>query len=166
MNKFFRKGRGLPPIVIQWLKIMKLTFLFLLAGLLQVSASVYSQNTRLKLEMRDARVLEVLEEIEQQSEFRFAYSSQYIDVNRTVSVRINGKTIQETLDQLFEGTDVKYAINDRHILLYPKKMESESISLQQSQVSGKVTDKNGNPVPGVTVVVKGTTTGTITDLDG
>ncbi len=166
MNNLIKKGRGLPPKVLQRLKIMKLTFLFLLAGLIQVSASVYSQSTRLKLEMRSVRVLEVLEEIEQQSEFRFAYSSQYIDVNRTVSIRIDGKTIQETLDQLFEGTDVKYAINDRHILLYPKKMESESISLQQSQVSGKVTDQNGNPVPGVTVVVKGTSTGTITDLEG
>jgi TonB-linked SusC/RagA family outer membrane protein len=150
---------------------MKLTFLFLLVGLIQVSASVYSQSTKLSLEMRDAKVSEVLDAIESQSEFRFAYSPGYINLNREVSVNINEKTIEESLKLIFTGTGVEFGIHDRHIILYPEEMnekEAESVKAadQQNSVSGTVTDNSGQPLPGVTVVVKGTTLGTVTDVDG
>ena len=103
-----------------------LTILFLFIGLMQVSTSVYSQTTKLTLEMRNKKVVEVLEEIEKQSEFRFAYSSEYFDMNREVTVELNEKSIDETLQALFAGTGVKYAVNDRHILLYLKELESET----------------------------------------
>lgn len=146
---------------------MKLTFLFLLAGFLQLSASVYSQNTKLTLDMRNARVVDVLEEIEGQTEFRFAYSSEYIDLNRRVTVSVDKKSIQETLHQLFDETGVTFTVTDRHILLIPGRMISETVSGQQPlAVTGTVTDTKGIPLPGVTVVIKGTTTGTITGFDG
>ncbi|MGM0621737.1 MAG: SusC/RagA family TonB-linked outer membrane protein [Bacteroidota bacterium] len=150
---------------------MKLTFLFLLVGLMQVSASVYSQSTKLSLEMRNAKVSEVLDAIESQSEFRFAYSPGYIDLDREVSVDINEKTIEESLNVIFTGTGVEFGIHDRHIILYPEEMnekEAEAVKAadQQSSVSGTVTDGSGQPLPGVTVVVKGTTLGTVTDGDG
>jgi len=123
---------------------MKLTFLFLVAGLMQVSASLYSQTTKLTLEMRNQRVVDVLETIEQQSEFRFAYSSEYINLNRRVSLTVNEKSIEETLQLLFKDAGITYVINDRHIMLYPQKMESESASgQQQKSVSGRVTDNSG-----------------------
>ncbi|HOI47920.1 MAG TPA: carboxypeptidase-like regulatory domain-containing protein, partial [Prolixibacteraceae bacterium] len=146
---------------------MKLTFLFLVAGLMQVSASLYSQTTKLTLEMRNQRVVDVLETIEQQSEFRFAYSSEYINLNRRVSLTVNEKSIEETLQLLFKDAGITYVINDRHIMLYPQKMESESASgQQQKSVSGRVTDNSGAPLPGVTVVVKGTSVGTTTGANG
>ncbi|MEN8118312.1 MAG: TonB-dependent receptor [Bacteroidota bacterium] len=148
---------------------MKLTFLFLIIGLIQVSASVYSQTTKLTLEMRNIKVVEVLEEIERQSEFRFAYSSELIDTERRVSVDINKKNIEKTLGVIFEGTGVIYAVHDRHIMLYPKEMESNyetETAAQQTSISGKVIDEAGEPLPGVTVLVKGTTTGTVTNMDG
>ncbi|MCD6366769.1 MAG: SusC/RagA family TonB-linked outer membrane protein, partial [Bacteroidales bacterium] len=147
---------------------MKLTALFLLIGLMQLSASVYSQTTKLTLEMHNKKVVEVLEQIEKQSEFRFAYSSELIDMNRRVSLDINEKNIDETLDVLFDGTSVKHVVHDRYIMLYPKEMDSfsESISSQQQTITGIVTDNSGQPLPGVTVVVKGTTNGTVTNSDG
>lgn len=144
---------------------MRLTFLFLFVGLMQVSASLYSQSTKLNLDLRNTRVSDVLEAIENQSEFRFAYSAEYIDVNRKVSVDVKGKNIEQTLSVLFEGTNVKYSINDRHILLFQEGM-NPSGAKQQKSVSGKVTDASGLPMPGVSVAVKGTTTGTITDSNG
>lgn len=144
---------------------MRLTFLFLFVGLMQVSASLYSQSTKLNLDLRNTRVSDVLEAIENQSEFRFAYSAEYIDVNRKVSVDVKGKNIEQTLSVLFEGTNVKYSINDRHILLFQEGMNPSGTN-QQKSVSGKVTDATGMPMPGVSVAVKGTSTGTITDSNG
>ncbi|HPJ79600.1 MAG TPA: carboxypeptidase-like regulatory domain-containing protein [Prolixibacteraceae bacterium] len=167
MKNFKWKGRGLPPYINKWFKVMKLTIFFMFLGLMQLSASVYSQNTRLTLDVKHARVIDVLEEIEEQTEFRFAYSSQYIDLNRRVTVAVDKKSIQETLHQVFDEAGVTFTVTDRQILLYPGKMVSESVSGQQPVVvSGKVTDSRGGALPGVTVVIRGTTTGTITDFDG
>ncbi|WP_346863215.1 TonB-dependent receptor [uncultured Draconibacterium sp.] len=165
MKKIRRSGRGLPPIWSKGIRIMKLTFLFLLIGLMHVTASVYSQSTKLTLEMRNKKVVEVLDEIERQSEFRFAYSSELIDMNRKVSVDLSEKKIEETLDVIFEGTGVTYVLHDRHIMLYPKEMNSR-LEGQQDAISGIVTDENKEPLPGVTVVVKGTTKGTVTNFEG
>jgi TonB-linked SusC/RagA family outer membrane protein len=134
-------------------------------GLMQVAASVYSQTTKLNLDLQNTRVADILDAIENQSEFKFAYSAQYIDVNRKVDVDIKDKSIEQALSILFEGKDVKYSINDRHILLYPSDMEQNSAQ-QSKAVTGKVTDASGATLPGVSVVVKGTTNGTITDING
>ncbi len=167
MKNFKWKGRGLPPYSNKWFKVMKLTIFFMFLGLMQLSASVYSQNTRLTLDVKNASVIDVLEEIEEQTEFRFAYSSQYIDLNRRVTVAVDKKSIQETLHQVFDEAGVTFTVTDRQILLYPGKMVSESVSGQQPVVvSGTVTDSRGGALPGVTVVIRGTTTGTITDFDG
>ena len=157
------------PIPLIWNKkcyrIMRLTFLFLFLGLMQVSASLYSQNTKLNLDFRNTRVVDVLEAIENQSEFRFAYSAEYIDMNRKVNVDVKGKNIEQALQLLFEGTNVKYSINDRHILLFQEGM-LPATSTQQKNITGKVTDSGGMPMPGVSVAIKGTTNGTITDTNG
>lgn len=151
----------------KFFRIMRLTFLFLFVGLMQVSASLYSQSTKLSLNFQDARVVDVMEAIEKQSEFRFAYSAEYIDINRKVSIAIKGKSIEQTLPILFEGAGVKYSINDRHILLSRADLKQNSTQQQQSKtVTGKVTDASGATVPGVSVVVKGTTNGNITDGNG
>ncbi|RIH65517.1 SusC/RagA family TonB-linked outer membrane protein [Mariniphaga sediminis] len=152
---------------------MKLTFLFLVAGLMQLSASVYSQTTRLSLDMEDAKVAEVLDAIENQSEFRFAYSPGFIDLDRKVTFKIQEKTIEESLTVIFAGTGVEFGVYDRHIILYPEAMYTNNLKVnnllvtgQQRSVSGKVTDFDGQPLPGVTVVVKGTTQGTVTNANG
>jgi TonB-linked SusC/RagA family outer membrane protein len=147
---------------------MKLTILFMLLGLMQISASVYSQTARLSLEMRNARVIDVLEQIEKQSEFRFAYSAALIDLERRVSVSINEKNIVETLDAVFAGTGIKHVTRDRHIMLYPEELDTPANTEEQQQktVSGKVTDSKGLALPGVTVLIKGTSNGTVTNNEG
>jgi TonB-linked SusC/RagA family outer membrane protein len=173
MKKIRITGKKIPSFWNKSLRLMKLTFLFLVVGLMQLSASVYSQSTKLSLEMRNAKVGEVLDAIEKQSEFRFAYSPGYIDLNREVSVDIREKTIDESLRVIFAGTNVEFGVFDRHILLYPESLNpgaemvvSHATGAQQRTVSGSVTDESGEPLPGVTVVVKGTTQGTVTNSDG
>ncbi len=168
MKKIRSSGRGLPPFWSNCFRIMKLTILFMMIGFIHVSASVYSQSTKLTIEMTNKKVIEVLEEIEKQSEFRFAYSTELIDVNRKVSVALDEKKIDEILDQIFTGTDVVYIMHDRHIMLYPKQIEDSvnSDSEQKKTISGKVTDSSGEPLPGVTVLIKGTVNGAVTNMDG
>ncbi len=171
MKKILIQGRGMPSFWSKSLKLMKLTFLFLMVGLMQVSASVYSQSTKLTLAMHNKKVVEVLDEIEKQSEFRFAYSSELIDMNRKVSVELNDQKINEILDVVFNGTDVNYVTYDRHIMLFPEELDSESagnisVRSEQQSVSGIVSDGGGQPLPGVTVLVKGTSNGTVTNTNG
>jgi TonB-dependent starch-binding outer membrane protein SusC len=168
MKKIRIRGSGQLSLWKKCFRLMKLTFLFMMMGLMQISANVYSQTAKLTLNMRNARVIDVLEQIEKQSEFRFAYSAALIDLERRVSVNINEKNIGETLDALFAGTGVKHVTYDRHIMLYPQELDAPSINevQQQKSISGKVTDEAGQPLPGVTLIVKGTTQGTVTNADG
>ncbi len=164
MKKNLRIRRILTPFLKSKIgKIMRLTFLFLLLGLLQLSASTYSQNTKLNLEFKDASVTEVLQAIESQSKYRFAYSSEFIDLDRKVNVKFENQTIGEILKEVFKDTNVKHEVEDRHIMLYTVQ---ENEVQQAKDVSGKVTDSSGYPLPGVSIVIKGTANGTITDFDG
>lgn len=154
---------------LKLLKIMRLTVFFLLVSALSVIAGeTYSQTKRLSLEMDHASIKDVLTEIEEQSEFYFLYSEKMIDVDRKVSVDIDNQDIKSTLNILFAGTNVKHVVKDRIIVLSSKDMlgESETLLPQENVVRGKVSDSGGQPMPGVTVTVKNTTRGTITNPDG
>src|SRR5690554_6890399 len=147
---------------------MKLTVFLLLLSVISVFASKsYSQTKVLDIDMKNSTVKEVLRNIEKQSEFVFMYSEKLIDVNHEVSVTVKNKKINEVLDELFAGTDVSYKVKDRFVLLTtPEVTGSDFMAQQQKLVSGKVTDSGGQPLPGVTVVVKGTTQGTVSDNEG
>lgn len=146
---------------------MKLTLMISLVAVLQTLAGVsYSQTTTLSINLKNATVQSVLQQVEDQSEFYFLYSRSLINVDRTVDVQLKDAKITEILDVVFAGADVAYKVDGRQIVL-SKKSESQAFEIQQAKtISGKVTDPDGGPLPGVTVVVKGTTTGTITDGDG
>jgi TonB-linked SusC/RagA family outer membrane protein len=113
-------------------------------------------------------VKEALETIEKQSEFFFLYSEKIIDVSREVNIQVQETTIDKILDIIFAGSDVNYAIKGRQIVLTSPETgnTSDSSSQQQKKVTGKVTDRLGNDLQGVTVAIKGTTTGVITDVKG
>ncbi|RIJ46370.1 SusC/RagA family TonB-linked outer membrane protein [Maribellus luteus] len=166
MKKIRIRGSGMPLTWKKCLNIMKLTFLFLLIGLMQVSASVYSQTTRLTLDMKKSRVIDVLDEIERQSEFRFAYSTETVNTERRVTLSVDEKSIEEALAIVFEGTGIRYVIDDRHIVLYQDMADNQNNAQQQDRVTGTVTDKKGEPLPGVSVIVKGTVNGTVTNANG
>jgi TonB-linked SusC/RagA family outer membrane protein len=146
---------------------MRMTLFLVLVFASQILANdLYSQQTKLNLTMSNTSLANVLDEIENQSEFYFLFNQSLIDMDRTVSVSVKNKSINEVLDVVFAGTDVKYVISDRQIVLNKNDKPDFFGVSQARRVSGKVTESNGQPLPGVTVVVKGTTVGTITDDDG
>ncbi len=146
---------------------MKLTLFILSISLVHVSASVYSQQTKLNVSLQNTSVREVLKLIEDQSDYYFLYKNEDIDVNRKVTLDVRDGSVEYLLDQIFKGTGVTYRVADRQIVLVNNDTGAFAAqSQQQKNVTGKVTDAEGKPLPGVTVVLKGTSAGAITDGNG
>ncbi len=155
------------PCMNQIFRIMKLTSFLLFAMFFQVSAGVFSQNNgQLSLKAEKESVSQILKLIEDQSEYRFLYNSSNIDVERKANINCSSKSIEEVLKLLFEGTDVKFRSFRSNYVLFTEDGNLPSSSQQAKPVSGRVTDTTGGVIPGVSVVVKGTTNGTITDANG
>lgn len=165
----FGRVRENPPLT-KWIRTMKLTCLLITFALVQVSAETYSQTKKLTINLKDAPLAVLFEEIEKTSEFNFFYDSSGLDLSKKVTVTAEDSNIETVLDMLFSDSDISYEIFDRYIILKSKEsvnIREEFIAQQQQgSVSGKVTDSNNQPLPGVTVVVKGTTQGTVTNADG
>ncbi len=151
-------------LVLQKLfRITKLTALLMLVAVVRVLAvSSYSEATRISLDMENASVKDVLYQIEDNSEFYFVYSNRLIDVERKVNIKLTNKKITDVLDELFKGENVRYTINDRQIILSPGEMNLKSgdVIQQARKVTGNVKSEDGEALPGVSVVVKGTSIGT------
>ena len=150
-------------------RIMRLICFFMFVMLLQVSASTYSQNTKLSLTGRNLTIEQALSQIEDQSDFSFFYNIKEVDLSKVVNLEVKNRSIEEVLNLLMEGTDMAYTINNKLIIIHKSKGASglSNFNLQQNKtVSGEVTSVQGEPIPGVTIVIKGTTNGTITGLDG
>lgn len=145
---------------------MKFTFLFLILGInLSYALNSYSQSTHLSLHLKDKSIKEVLHEIEKSSEFIFIYEDA-LDLNKKVSINAKSENIDIILDKLFASTDIKYMISDRQIAISKKGELTQFPSQQGIRVTGMVTDNFGDPLPGVVVVIRGTTQGTTSDVNG
>ncbi|MEL7585070.1 MAG: SusC/RagA family TonB-linked outer membrane protein [Prolixibacteraceae bacterium] len=143
---------------------MRLTvFLLCVTMMSGLATESYSQATKLTVVLNNTSIENVLREIENQSGYRFFYNGR-IDVEKRVSANFVDRNIDEVLDSVLEGTTITYEVVGRQIVL--SSAEKGAAIQQPAQVSGKVTNPEGEPLPGVTVIVKGTTRGTTTDLDG
>ncbi len=140
-------------------------FCFFLSVMQVMAVDSYAQMTRISIKANQERLENVLGRIEHESEFFFLYNKDLVDVEQKVSVDAQNETIKTILDEVLEGKDIAYTVFNRQIVLSNIDMINEMVG-QQKSVSGTVTDESGQPLPGVTVVVKGTTQGTVTNADG
>lgn len=124
---------------------------------------LYAQSQSFTIEMTNTTVKGVFDYIEANSEFVFLYDKNAINLNKQVNMNVKGRPIQDVLDEVLEGQDVVYEINDRQIAL--KKASTARATQQTIRIKGVVNDATG-PVIGANVVVKGTTNGVITGMDG
>lgn len=144
---------------------MKLSVLFLICSLsMTYAAESYAQKTMISLEVRNETVGTVLEKLKKESGFDFFFNNKHVDLKRIVSVSANNNNIFKILDQIFAGTNVKYSVLEKKIILSTEIVQG--IQQEQNKVTGIVKDANGEPVIGANVIVKGQSTGTITDIDG
>lgn len=163
-----KKGVWSCPVPKKALSIMKWSVFFFCLGIIQSWAvDSYSQQTRFSLKFEGTKLVQVLNAIENQSEFYFLYNENFVDVNRPVNVQVRDQKIDEVLKQVLEGTGISYSIHDRQIVLTQGSDPGISTGAQPARtVRGKVTGSAGDPIPGVSVSVRGTTAGTITDANG
>ncbi|MDR2918795.1 MAG: TonB-dependent receptor [Tannerella sp.] len=147
---------------------MKITAVLLLASAFCLFAeNTHSQNARVSIHQRNVQLENVLEEIENQTDYLFVYNKN-VDINRKVSVRESNKPLKNVLDNLFTGTDVSYAVEGSYIILSVGSKESSGgVSQQKRMIMGTITDASGEPIIGANVIEKGTpSNGVITDIDG
>lgn len=153
---------------------MKLTAFFSFLLFLSSWGTSLSQTTKLSLNLKNVPVQELIHQIEDQTEFYFLYQDDVFRNEQKVTIQTESESVESILQQMAEKTSVQYRIFERQIVLMPLGLtelpaglkNQLEIQQQKKDVSGSVKDSEGNSLPGVSVVVKGTTTGVITDMNG
>lgn len=149
---------------------MKLKTIIVLSALF-FAASTSLQAKKVSLNFNNAQFGKVLMAIKQQTGYELVYSDQVIDENKTVSIKAENVEVKEALTDLLNNTDVSYRIVNNKIYFIKKNTEDDnrtnaSEKSNKSIVTGNVTDENGEPMIGVSILVRGTRTGAITDVNG
>lgn len=141
------------------IKAMRL-FVSVLFSTIALSLSAQTQK-KISLQMENATVENILNEIERQTDYLFVCES--LDMSRRMSVDLKDKSVEEALSHIFDGTGVSWKVTGSNIYLFPKTEDKDRVS---DIVTGTVLDNFGEPLIGAAVLVKGTTIGAGTDLDG
>src|SRR4030042_6034825 len=122
-------------LLLKLLLIMKLTFALMFLTVLNLSATVYSQNTVISLAVNSGSFREIINAIEEQSEFKIFYKNEQINLDRKVTVGAKKATVSQILTDALEGTDIGYTMIDKVIVLAPV---NNKLINQQQVIKGKV----------------------------
>lgn len=146
------------------LMVMRLVFIMLFACFMHASATVYSQNSNFNLNLKNETVEDVIRLIEEKSEFSFFYRRNHLDLDRKVDLKISNGSIKDVLNGLFKDQNVAYELKQNKLILL--RQSKNALQSEIRKISGTVRDTKGELLPGVSVIVKGTTIGITTDVDG
>jgi TonB-dependent starch-binding outer membrane protein SusC len=144
------------------LLFMKVSFVFLFVTLLRITATSYSQDVNLTIDKQGATLREIFSDIESKSNYRFFYNDILTNIDQTVNISAVDEKLNSVLDQLLSESGLTYKIlNNNLVVISPK------VLLQQRKISGKIIDStNGEPLPGVNIMVENSTIGTNTNIEG
>ncbi len=143
------------------LRVMKIATLFIIVCTLNIQATVYSQNTKFSYDFRGKTVREVFTILEKNSNFRFFYNDNFNYIDEKVDIVVKNQNVEQILATMLSSSDMTYKVLENNlVVLTPLE------SMQVITVKGKVTDAAGEGLPGVNIILKGTTAGTTTDMDG
>ena len=154
--------RKLPrkPIVMKTLLAL---FLFMNVSVVSTYAQ---QQKKMDISVDKMPLIDVLVQIRQMSGFAFVYDSDAVKKAAPVSLKMKNVTVQEILDKCFAGTLFTYLMEDNLVIIKLQKSPVVGKQVENQKITGVVTDEKKMPLPGVTVVVKGVTLGTATDMNG
>lgn len=152
------------PVVFRILAVA--CFLWLTCGLRLSATAAQTLNSLITINQSNAELLNIMSDIEQQSDFLFVYNKD-VDVHRNASLNVENQPLGNVLSSLFGDMGIRYSVEGSYIMLSPARKAEARVVQQAITVTGKVMDGAFNePMPGVAIQVQGTTTGTVTDLDG
>lgn len=146
------------------LRVMKLCFVLMTVFCMSVAAKSFSQQQKISLDMREVKVIKLFKEIQKRADLYFIYNSEDINKLGKVSVEVKDKTVEFVLNHILADSDLKYTFEDNVIIISPSEKKKQVMKAEK--IKGVVVDNKGNPLPGVSVVIKGTQTGVSTDIDG
>ena len=145
-------------------RIMRISLFLLFVGVCQVMAEeADAQNAKIKISQSELTIKQLVKEIEAQTDYLVVYRDQDVDVNRTVSFQKKSASVSDYLKQVSESAGIEYQFENNYITLVSK----ENVVTQDGKIiTGKIVDENGEPIIGANVVEKGTSNGTMTDMNG
>lgn len=145
-------------------RIMRISLFLLFVCVCQLMAEeAGAQNAKIRISRNELTIKQLVKEIEAQTDYLVVFRDQDVDVNRTVSFQRKSAKVSDYLDQVSESTGIGYQFDNNYITLVQEK---QLVTQDKKRISGKIVDSTGEPVIGANIVEKGTTNGTITDLDG
>ena len=151
----------------QILRIMRLTVFFLLFIIFEAySVNSYSQNQKVRMNKGTATLAEIIRQIEKQTDYLFIYNEREVSLKRKVAISTPNGTVASLLMDALKGTEFSYTMEGKHIILTKKQAEGLTPTQHKKRVTGLVKEASGEVVVGCNVTVKGTTIGTITDING
>ncbi|MDP4184472.1 MAG: carboxypeptidase-like regulatory domain-containing protein, partial [Bacteroidota bacterium] len=154
---------------------MKVLFILLTVTFFSFASEVYSQVNNISFRLKHVNLMEIFDQIEKQSHMHIAYDVSSINVGRRINISVESVSVEDALKKALENTNLSYRIIDPYIIISKNRnkvkpcisMQSNKIAIEKNKsVVGKVIDTNGNLLPGVAIVIEGTTRGVITDVNG
>lgn len=143
---------------------MRISLILLFAVVLQLPAeNAHAQRTKATFSMSNVSIEQVLNKIEETSDYVFLYNNKTVQTSRIVSVKNTSGKIMDILDDIFQNSNITYTVMDKQIILSTKSIAQQD---PQIKVTGVVKDTRNEPLIGVNIKVKDTTNGAITDIDG
>lgn len=145
--------------------VMKFVVLMVLLPVITFAIPAYSQK-QIKMDVQGVSLEQVLKELQVQSGYYILYNKQDVQGVKNVSLKVDGSSVKEILELCLRNTSLQYAIEDQTILISLKKAGIEPEKKESVIIKGVVKDSKGSVLPGVTVIIKGTSVGTATGIDG
>lgn len=142
-------------------------YYFLLLFIASLSpCAAHAQSVSVNINLTDKPLSAFIQSIELQTDFKFFYEQQQVDVQQHITVNVQNVSINAALEQALKNTNITYTISEKRILLIQKQNSTSLQSDKMVEIKGQVTDKSGIPVIGANILVKGSNLGCITDIDG
>lgn len=160
---------GLFPMGKVWFKfwkIMRLQLLIIFVTLFQLHAETADSQERVSISFKDALIEEVIKEVETQSGYVVVYNNTLMKNMERVTVRLMNVNAKDALNEALKGSGLECKLVDGFLVISKKDGRDEVKKEVLRKIKGKVMDQQGGTLPGVTVLIKGTTLGVVTDVDG
>ena len=146
--------------------MMKFLILFLCISSFQLRANVYSQMAKVSLEVNNASLEQVIRLLEKESGYIFLYEDVQIEQVKGLKLKFKNEDLVVVLDECLGNSGLTYKFMNQTIVILRKESVLQTQMLEKTVIRGVVKDTKGQTLPGVSVVIKGTSTGVATDMDG
>lgn len=151
--------------VLKFLKITRFGFCLLMLTTFTVHANGFAQKVRVTLHMEQSSLVEMIRAIRKVSDYQFLYRVDELEKYGKRDLKLENAPLEEVMENLLQGTSLNWRVEDGVILI--KSVEQTGVRApEERRITGQVKDEKGNPLPGVTVLIKGTSLGTVTGVDG